>query len=259
MSKKGFTLAKILITLTKNKGGFIMNKKLNNNQTTGLTSMSRSKGFTLAEILITLTVIGVVAALTIPTLLQKTNDAELKTALKREYGNLSQAYLQLSAENAGIEAVFSGDGSASADANSMNAFLTKFSYIKNCGSGTGCWYNTKLRFLDGSTLTANRDSTWANGYGKAILADGSMTLINDFPGICNTVGGTGPLNEACGTFYIDVNGAKPPNTDGKDYFIFWITKTGVYPMGGNYDINTCVSNGNTEETCDGCAYKYLSE
>jgi len=35
------------------------------------------KGFTLAEILITLTVIGVVAALTIPTLLQNTNQAEL--------------------------------------------------------------------------------------------------------------------------------------------------------------------------------------
>src|SRR5574344_1287216 len=41
---------------------------------------SQKKGFTLAEVLITLGVIGVVAAITIPTLMNNTNDKELDTA-----------------------------------------------------------------------------------------------------------------------------------------------------------------------------------
>jgi len=217
------------------------------------------KAFTLAEILITLTVIGVVAALTIPNLLQKTNDAELKAAVKRAYGNLTQAYLQLSAENAGIENVFSGDGSASADMNAMNAFLTKLSYIKNCGNGTGCWYNTKLRLLNGVAETNDFDTYWAGSFGKAILADGSMVIMDDQNnGNCNSTG-EGPLAGLCAEFYFDVNGAKPPNMRGKDYLIFHITKTGVYPAGSFNDGTTCVSNGNTWQTCNGCAYKYLSE
>lgn len=43
----------------------------------------RKNAFTLAEVLITLGIIGVVAAMTIPTLMNKTNDAELKSAYKK--------------------------------------------------------------------------------------------------------------------------------------------------------------------------------
>ncbi len=43
------------------------------------------KGFTLAEVLITLGIIGIIAAMTIPTLLQNTDEAQLKTAWKKAY------------------------------------------------------------------------------------------------------------------------------------------------------------------------------
>jgi len=219
--------------------------------------MSR-KGFTLAEILITLTVIGVVAALTIPTLLQNTQDAELKIALKKSYGDLQQAYIALSAENSGIETIFSGDGSASADANAMNAFLTKFNYIKNCGTGMGCWYTT-FKFLDGSIITLNIDALLHDNYGKAILSNGSTVLMNDLSGTCSSTKGEGPLNgQVCAEFYIDVNGFKPPNARGKDYFGFYITKTGIYPVGSFNDGFSCGPGGNYYSD-DGCTYKYLSE
>ena len=221
--------------------------------------MKKKTGFTLAEILITLTVIGVVAALTIPTLLQKTNDVELKTALKKSYGDFQQAYIALAADNSGIEQVFSGDGSASADANAMNAFLTKFKYIKNCGSGMGCLYTTPLKCFDGSVCTANPDSGFNNNYGKAILNNGSLVIMNDFSETCLSDKGDGPLDsQVCGEFLIDVNGFKPPNARGKDYFSFWITKTGIYPKGSHNDGNPC-GPGNDYLTSDGCAYKYLSE
>ena len=49
------------------------------------------KGFTLAEVLTTLMVIGVVAAMTIPTLLNSTDDQQYKVAFKKSVSVLSQA------------------------------------------------------------------------------------------------------------------------------------------------------------------------
>jgi len=49
-------------------------------------------GFTLAEVLTTLTVIGVVAALTIPSLIQSADDRQYKTASKKVKSTLANAY-----------------------------------------------------------------------------------------------------------------------------------------------------------------------
>ena len=53
--------------------------------------MTKRFGFTLAEVLITLGIIGVVAAMTMPTLLNSTNGAQFKTAYKKALSVLSQA------------------------------------------------------------------------------------------------------------------------------------------------------------------------
>ena len=52
---------------------------------------SWSKGFTLAEVLITLGIIGVVAALTIPTLIQKYTNKVVETRLVQFYSSINQA------------------------------------------------------------------------------------------------------------------------------------------------------------------------
>lgn len=53
--------------------------------------MTKRFGFTLAEVLITLTIIGVIAAMTIPTLLSSTSDQEYKTGLKKAISTINQA------------------------------------------------------------------------------------------------------------------------------------------------------------------------
>ncbi len=53
--------------------------------------MTKKFGFTLAEVLITLGIIGVVAAMTMPTLLNSTNGAQYRTAYKKALSVLSQA------------------------------------------------------------------------------------------------------------------------------------------------------------------------
>ena len=53
--------------------------------------MTKRFGFTLAEVLITLGIIGVVAAMTMPTLMNQTNGAQYKTAYKKALSAMSQA------------------------------------------------------------------------------------------------------------------------------------------------------------------------
>lgn len=53
--------------------------------------MTKRFGFTLAEVLITLAIIGVVAAMTMPTLINSTSATQFKTAFKKGLSVLSQA------------------------------------------------------------------------------------------------------------------------------------------------------------------------
>ncbi len=51
----------------------------------------KKQGFTLAEVLITLVIIGIIAAMTLPSLLGGTNKQEIKTGLQKAMSTLSQA------------------------------------------------------------------------------------------------------------------------------------------------------------------------
>ena len=53
--------------------------------------MMKKQGFTLAEVLITLVIIGIIAAMTLPSLLGGTNKQEIKTGLQKSVSALSQA------------------------------------------------------------------------------------------------------------------------------------------------------------------------
>lgn len=59
------------------------------------------KGFTLAEVLITLGIIGVVAAMTLPSLIQKYRERQCVTALKKAVSVLDNAYRLFLFENGG--------------------------------------------------------------------------------------------------------------------------------------------------------------
>lgn len=51
------------------------------------------QGFTLAEVLITLGIIGVVAAMTLPALIQRNNNKVVETRLKKFYSAINQAIM----------------------------------------------------------------------------------------------------------------------------------------------------------------------
>ena len=53
------------------------------------------RAFTLAEVLITLGIIGVVAAITIPTLMANYQKAQYVTALKKAYSQINQVLVKI--------------------------------------------------------------------------------------------------------------------------------------------------------------------
>ena len=55
--------------------------------------MIGKKAFTLAEVLITLGIIGVVAAMSIPTLIANINSAKFSSQFKKSFATLNQAAL----------------------------------------------------------------------------------------------------------------------------------------------------------------------
>ena len=64
--------------------------------------MMKCKAFTLAEVLITLGIIGVVAAMTIPTLIANTNSQRYRSQFKKTLSTLNQA-VRMSSEQQGID------------------------------------------------------------------------------------------------------------------------------------------------------------
>lgn len=61
--------------------------------------MKKSFAFTLAEVLITLGIIGVVAAMTLPALVQKKTNSEVEAKLKKIYSAMNQAILLSEIDN----------------------------------------------------------------------------------------------------------------------------------------------------------------
>jgi len=184
-------------------------------------------GFTLAEILITLTVIGVVAALTIPTLLQNTNQAELKAAWKRAYADINQATMLIINDNGGdLVNVFP-------DHNVMrDKYLEKLSYIKSCEFGTSrgnCFVGgaDSIHHLNG----ADYPDIWMSEAG-AILNNGTAVVFysssSDCAGIRHGI-------QKCGDIDVDVNGPKKPNVIGKDIYFISVKKDGILPWGTSGD------------------------
>lgn len=212
----------------------------------GLTK--KKNAFTLSEILLVLSVIGVVAALTIPTLVQKINDSQYKTAWRKVFSDISQATLLTAANNNG-----SLKGLASNSDELKNLFLPSLNYIKLCSSANtygNCWHKMdgSLKYLNGSPA-----NTWTTDSGL-ILNNGYLLIfaVND-PNCAHNEGGY--LD--CGHVFVDVNGFALPNVIGKDVFSANIAENIARPRGaGNGTFspaNDCIPTG----TGRGCSALYL--
>jgi len=155
--------------------------------------MKRNFGFTLAEVLITLGIIGVVAAMTIPTLMNQTGQAEFKTGVKKAISVLNQAI-------------------------TMNVAMdsTDFSALTVTGTAAGSVYNmfnarmNVVSTIAGTTTSLGTPFQTAGNY-ILFLNDGmAITFATD---MSNTTACTAPVQSGASKcrIVVDVNGLKKPN------------------------------------------------
>ncbi len=152
--------------------------------------MTKKLGFTLAEVLITLGIIGVVAAMTIPTLMNQTGQAEFKTGFKKIVSTLNQAItMNVALDSADFGALTAGTTAGSATVYNMftgrmNVINTAVGAVTTMGTAfnTGAASNYTLYFSDGMAVS----------FPQAAAA-------------CTTAG------QADCRMVVDVNGAKKPN------------------------------------------------
>lgn len=183
---------------------------------------TKIKAFTLAEILLTLIIIGVVSALTVPSLKNHSDEAKYVAATQK-------AMSEVAAAVANIELTH-GDASTW----NFNS-LTTINWFKK-SMNTVDLPNAKTRWE-----RLNLDGTEHAFTASFFTADGMAWEVH---------GGGYPCGGGCAL--IDVNGSQPPNTIGIDIHGFRIghlckgedskTKTGdfgIYAMGdGVNDINS---------------------
>lgn len=199
----------------------------------------KKNAFTLAEVLITLGIIGVVAAMTMPSLNQKLEDQRNMSTLKKAYSVLQQATNLAISEHEGPEYWGMVDNSVESVTNVYNYYRPYFNMMRECQNKPGCWaYPTK--YLNGTTYWAGHNTSW---YQYAFtLSDGINVLIDIYP-VEQLQSNFGMyVKHDCAVFFIDVNADKLPNQIGRDMFAFVVTDNGLMPAGMENSDN-CNKNG----------------
>ena len=213
----------------------------------------QKKGFTLAEVLITLGIIGVVAALTIPTLIKNYQNMQIIVGLKKSYAELTTAVKLMAndsgcADNLSCVGVFSDSDPSTMDNNLANELMKYIKAAKICPAVSFWTDETPACFP--TNVSYNYDGSGGRGpyprYSSFISADGfAVAVINRAKNCDDNYAANGQANlnvsKICGDLYVDVNGLNGPNNFGKDIFKFFITNgkgPALYPDGGSELINS---------------------
>lgn len=169
---------------------------------------SQRVAFTLAEVLITLGVIGVVAALTMPTLVAHYKAKVLETQFKRSYSVLYNATKMLVQQDILPYEL------------TQEERLVQYSKVLNAAS-----YNNPPGY---STLSGKSGAHYFITRPAMALSDGSLAMISRYNWIM-----------------VDINGAKNgPNRVGVDMHVFIITPDNNLRamVVGDHDSRECVHN-----------------
>ena len=220
--------------------------------------------FTLAGVLITLGIIGVVAVITLPAVINNSRNKQLEAGLKRAYSVTSQALDMYQAETGERYTL------ENAEKYTLKPILMKYlKTVEDCGFGANkvnesCIPNTGNSNYDPDNNKARASYKTYNGKkeininffddGQFVMNDGSLVLLE---------------NEITTRAYIsiDVNGYnKNPNRLGHDLFMFQIDDKGkLLPMGvkGTDYYSTidafCSSTATSSMNGAGCTYHALTD
>ena len=184
---------------------------------------TRRAAFTLAEVLITLGIIGIVAAMTIPSLISKYQFKVWETAFKKQYSTIQNALEWEMIQNSLYQCYFSLPTGSNAyvpvteDCDALITNLISSMHLTKIESNLNEKYAKMSEVIAGGGKTVN--STFGYDY------------ILRGPDIYNTKDGAVIMFVPLGESYtwmrpqliIDVNGEKGPNKWGYDVFFMMLT------------------------------------
>lgn len=165
--------------------------------------------FTLAEVLITLGIIGIVAAMTIPTLIRNYQEKELVSRWLRVYSLLTQAYQSLQYEYGDFNKWHNTDAE-----DVYEKFKEKMKYSADCPKGTSnnsCFpIDVQYSDLTGTVLGSGAILANLEQYPAIRLVTGESILFYNPSNIVDIL--------------VDLNGNSGPNKMGVDLFYFSLGK-----------------------------------
>ncbi len=212
------------------------------------------RAFTMAEILLSLTIIGVVAAITLPSLTGNINERTWNTQRKALYARFSQAIALMPALN-GYGTFTAATDSASAVDTATETFVTeglskvlKINNICDNEHLPDCGIPSSYTNIAGSTRVwpmklSEMNPMFTSAYDETIInpqkdidtkaaafetANGESIAVYYNPSCQPDMGETGwhySQPKMCVNFIYDLNGNKGPNTVGKDIGFI----TALYP------------------------------
>lgn len=206
------------------------------------------RAFTLAEVLITLGIIGIVAALTLPSLIANHKKNVILKQLKKSYSAMSQALTNSVAENGDMDNWDMVNGLALGTPEYKEALkefvqthiLKYVSVSKDCGLAN----SEKCEKADDDDLWTGGE-TYYFFTGDGVRYQISLNNNRNSDGVL--------ISKAQILILVDVNGLKKPNKIGNDIFVISVKKNkiGMFTYGNGYDYayNNC-KNGNAYE----CGY-----
>ena len=200
---------------------------------------ARKGAFTLAEVLITLGIIGVVAALTLPSLIQKYQDQVLENQLKKMYSTISQGIQKAMADD-GVSKfsdteLFQSCPYSEQNSDACAQIVKKYFNVVAVKTDRREYYDNviQVKYMDGRNVYSRDKSKRRlypapfGGYGNSpiyVLADGSEFIFYSY---WNYYSGDEVF------FFIDTNGEKGPNVYGFDVFNMIIINANEPKLQGN--------------------------
>ena len=216
----------------------------------------KKSAFTLAEVLITLGIIGVVAALTLPTLIQNHQKQVYVTGLKKAYSNIQNAFSKMMLDegitdwkqsecyNIGLYDCINKEATYNDSNNCLNNLQKQFKIVSTTPMDS--------YLQDFSSLPPLAGFTTSDGVIYQIFGDSSSYGTSDFT----------RLSLFAGKIAVDVNGLKGPNKLGRDQFVFDVDydKNKIVPSGISiYYRCTTEAVNNNSENAQYCAAKVIIE
>ena len=185
----------------------------------GRVGVGQKVAFTLAEVLITLSIIGVVAAITLPVIINKINDIHFTAQRKKALSVIEQVYLQIYTE----QGIYPEDMCSLNDSSCFGKLFTEklntvseIQYVPDNTSRSKCIQ---------AGIQNPRESHYCVVTSDGISYDFDMEYTGGSPWI-----------------YIDVNSVKKPNKYGKDTFCVRINNHKFYELDSTRDWNNIRNN-----------------